>query len=142
IRSTEPVCGADKRRDDVWREIADGLRPLYGDPLLRSIAVSSMIYLLFSGILMAVYVLYATRHLGIMPGLLGVIFGMGGLGTAVGAALARPLARRLGAGSAMIAANLVGGLCTLLIPLADHPSSTAVVLLLAAQGGSQLMGGV
>lgn len=142
IRSTESALIADNRRAGVWGEIADGLRPLYVDPLLRSIAVSSMIYLLFNGILMAVYVLYAIRHLGIMPGLLGVIFGMGGMGAAVGAVLARPLVRRLGAGSVMIVANLVGGLCTLLIPLADHPSSTAVLLLLAAQGGSQLMGAI
>src|SRR5437763_6188886 len=42
----------------------------------------------------------------------------------------------------MIAANLVGGLCTLLTSLADHPSFSAVMLLLAAQGGSQPMGGI
>ena len=139
IRAPEPAPAADGRRDDAWREACDGVRTLCRDPVLRSIAGSSTIYLFFSSTTIAVYVLYATRELGIVPGTLGLIFGFGGAGAVVGALIAARSARWLGAGPAMIAANLVAGLCMLLIPLAGA-SPAAVPLLMAAQFGSQSMG--
>lgn len=141
IRSTEATPRADLRRTNLWVELIEGLRPLSGDAVVRSITVASTIYLLFSSMVLAVYVLYATRELGITPGLLGLIFGMGGLGTAVGATLAQLAVRGLGIGGALLLTETVGGLCTLMIPLADQAPARAVVLLLAAQGGSAVAGG-
>lgn len=142
IRSREAPPHAELRRLGLGRELIEGLRPLAGDPVMRSITAASMLYLLFSSSVLAVYVLYVTRQLGITPGLLGVIFGVGGLGTAGGAALAQPIARRLGIGVTLILTELVGGLCTLLIPLADQGPIKPLVLLLVAQGGWALAGGL
>ncbi|MGH2601109.1 MAG: MFS transporter [Dehalococcoidia bacterium] len=141
IRTREPTPSGDDRRDGAWREALAGVRTLYLDPVLRSFAVSSTIYLFFSSTTIAVYVLYTTRALGIAPGTLGLIFGFGGVGSVVGALIAARFARWLGAGHAMIVANLVGGLCMLLTPLASDGTS-AVPLLMTAQFGSQSMGAV
>jgi predicted MFS family arabinose efflux permease len=101
-----------------------------------------MIYLFFSTMMVAVYVLYATRDLGLRPGALGVIFGLGGAGSVLGALLATRSARRLGTGPAMIVADLLGGLFTLLIPLAGAVPSAAAVVLGVAQLASQMMGAI
>jgi MFS family permease len=142
IRSLEPQPIPGNLHTSVWMEISDGLRPLYRDPLLRSIVGSSMIYLFFSSIMLAVYVLYATRDLAITPAVLGVIYGLGGMGAAVGAVLASRATRRLGIGRTMIIANLVAGFFLLLIPLADMVPAAAALLLAIAQCASQMMGAV
>jgi MFS family permease len=136
----EPIQGANK--SSMRREIADGLRPLYRDPLLRSIVGSSMIYLFFSSIMLAVYVLYATRDLALTPAMLGSVYGLGGVGAAIGAVFARRVAQQLGLGLTLIVANLIGGLVLLLIPLAGSLPTAAALLLAIAQGVSQAMGAV
>jgi MFS family permease len=140
IRVREPLPGGDQARERAWRQVITGMRLLWVDPVLRSFVMSSTVYLLFSSTTMAVYVLYATDELGIAAGSLGLIFGAGGVGALCGAALAEPLARRFGAGTAMIASNLLGGLSMVLIPLANQ-GVYAVPILIIAQFGSQSMGG-
>lgn len=141
IRQPEPVPAVAGRRVVAWRNVLDGLGTLYRDPVLRSITGSSTIYFFFSSITMAVYVLYVTRELGIGPGTIGVIFGSGGVGSVVGSLIAARSVHWRGAGPAMVAANIVGGTCMLLIPMASDTSS-GVALLIAAQFGAQSMGAV
>jgi MFS family permease len=142
MRSREPERASDGRHDSVWREIFAGLRTLYFDPILRSVVVSSVTYLFFSAMALSIFVLYATRSLGVAPGTLGLIFGLGGVGSVLGAALAMRTARRIGTGPAMIAANLVGGLFWLMVPLAGGLPSAAVPLLMLSRFGAQLAGSV
>jgi MFS family permease len=142
IRAPEPAPAPGSSHTSIWRDIFDGLRPLYRDRLLQSIVGSSMIYLFFSSIMLAVYVLYVTRDLAMMPAMLGIIYGLGGTGAAVGAVIARPVAQRLGIGPTMIVANLVGGLSLLLVPLAGTIPAAAALLLGIAQCVSQTMGAV
>lgn len=139
IRAREPAPEADCRARGVWRDIAEGLRTLYQDRMLRAITGSSMIYLCASSASLAVYVLYVTRDLGLGPGTLGVIFGLGGAGSVAGALMAARFARWLGTGPAMIVADLLGGASLLLIPAADG-GRLDVGLLMTAQFGSQAMG--
>jgi len=141
VRMQEPQPDQSRRRG-LWQGIAEGLKPLYRDPILRSVAGSSMIYLFFSSVMLAVYVLYATRNLGLSPAALGIVFGAGGVGAVLGAGIATRVTDRLGIGSTMILANLVGGLFTLLVPLAGTVPAATVYLLGIAQGVSQLMGAV
>ncbi|HEX2194666.1 MAG TPA: MFS transporter, partial [Candidatus Limnocylindria bacterium] len=142
IRSPEPAPHPDSRHGRGWGAIFAGLRPLWADPIVRSIAVSTTIYLFFSNLMIPVFVLYATRELGVTPGTLGLIFGFGGVGSVCGAVVALPTARRWGIGPAMIGADLAGALFLLLVPLARAAPLAAVPLLMAAQFGSQLMGTV
>ncbi len=142
IRSNEPERASDGRHDGVRREILAGLRTLYADRILRSIVLSSVTYVFFSYMALSIYVLYATRAVGVVPGTLGLIFGLGGLGSVCGAALALRTARLMGTGRAMIVADLVGGLFWLIVPLAGEVPSATVPLLMVAQFGSQLAGSV
>jgi predicted MFS family arabinose efflux permease len=142
IRTQEPEPAPARSHTNIWRDIVDGLRPFYRDRLLQSIVGSSMIYLFFSSIMLAVYVLYVTRDLAMTPTVLGIIYGLGGAGATVGAVIARPVAQRLGIGSTMIVANLVGGLFLLLVPLAETIPTSAALVLGLAQCASQTMGAV
>jgi MFS family permease len=139
IRVREPAPGAEGRRASGRWAVLDGLRTLWMDPVQRSIAVSSTTYLFFGSTAFAMYVLHATRGLGIAPGTLGVIFGLGGVGSVAGALVAARSMRLLGAGSAMIVANVVAGLCAL-VPPAVSGGPSVVPLLTAAQVGTQFMG--
>jgi MFS family permease len=142
IRSREPEPAAIGQRGSIGQDISEGLRSLYRDPLLRTLAGSSMIYLFFSSIMLAVYVLYATRNLAIAPAALGLVFGLGGAGAVLGAMIAERAARQLGIGPAMIGANLLSGLCLLLIPLAGDLPFGATLWLGLAQVVSQMMGAI
>lgn len=142
IRADEPEPAAPRQRASLRQEIAQGLQPLYRDPMLRSVVGSSMIYLFFSSTILAVYVLYATRELQITPAILGMIFGAGGAGAVIGALLAAWLTQLLGIGRVMISANLLSGLSILLIPLAASIPAAGVLLLATAQFVSQMMGAI
>ncbi len=142
IKTTESSLKPAERKS-VWQTVHEGLKPLYTHPLLRSVAGSSMIYLFFSSVMLAVYVLFATREVGLSPAALGVVYGIGGVGAVVGASVAVSATTRLGLGRTMIGANLIGGLFILLVPFAsDVPPTAAFSLLGVAQGVSQLMGAV
>lgn len=142
IRFQETDPALHYHRTNLWTELAEGLRPLYRNLLLRSIIGASMIYLFFSYIMVAVYVLYAVRELAIAPVELGIIYGLGGAGAVFGAVVATSAAQRLGIGQTLIVANLVGGLSLLLVPMAGAIPVAAIVVLGIAQFASQLMGAV
>jgi predicted MFS family arabinose efflux permease len=81
----------------------------------------------------ATYMIYVTRGLGFEPGLLGVIFGLGGISSLAGAAAAGAAARRCGAGPAIIAGLAMMGISMLFIPLARGAGLVAAGLLIAQQ---------
>jgi predicted MFS family arabinose efflux permease len=81
---------------------------------------------------MAVYVLYATRELGVPPALLGVIFAAGGPGALLGSVSAGRVANRFGLGATIIGALLVTELSNLLVPLASGPVPIVVGMLALA----------
>jgi MFS family permease len=116
----------------IWAELREGLVVVLGNPHLRSIAGCTATTNLFGNGMMAVYVLYATRELGIGPALLGIILAAGGPGALLGALLAGRMANRFGLGATIIGASLVGGLANLLVPLASGPELAIAALLLLA----------
>jgi len=133
IRMPEPPPTPRAQRRSVWNEVGEGLGVVLRDPLLRSIAASSGTFNIFTNVLFAVYVLYATRELGIAPALLGVIFLVFGLGGLAGAVLARRIQSQIGLGPTLGGIGLVDGVATLLVPLAAAFPLITVPLLMAAQ---------
>ncbi len=123
--------------EGLRRQIAEGLRALLGHPLLRPIVLASAVIGLFARGVLALYVLFATRELGIGPATLGLVFAAGGVGAIPGAFLAARAARRFGTGPVILGGWFVGGLALLLVPIASGP--WAVPLLAASQ---LLAGGV
>ncbi|HEX5502891.1 MAG TPA: MFS transporter [Thermomicrobiales bacterium] len=126
-----PADAADGARAGLWREIGEGLRVVLGNRLLRAIAGCTGTSNLFGSMMFAVFVLYATRDLGLSPALLGVVLAAFGPGGLLGALLAGPAARRLGVGPAIVGSIAVGGVAGLLVPLAAGPAAVTVPLLMA-----------
>ncbi len=136
IKRREPKPGADhdahgQPRVGVRAEVAEGLRYVLGNRYLRSIAATTGLWNLFSTIAFATYLVFMVRDLGLDPGVIGVVLGIGNLGAIVGAFTATALGRRFGVGHAIVGAAALGGPAALLVPLASL--GWAIPLLIIAQ---------
>jgi MFS family permease len=129
IRRPEPSPVRSDAGLPLRRSIADGLRKLLGHPLLRAIIVASVPITFFTSGFLALYVLYATRELGLAPATIGLIFAAGGVGAISGAVLARRAAARFGVGPAIIGGWVLAAAGALLVPLAAGPTVVVVVIL-------------
>lgn len=99
-------------------ETADGLRFVSGDPLLRVIALfAAAANFGFSG-LEAILVYFLVRTLHLASDVVGLTLAVLGVGGVLGAALARPLARRFGSARLAVRGLAIGLPFALLIPLA------------------------
>jgi Na+/melibiose symporter-like transporter len=132
IRSREAVVMAEEQ-PDMYREIGDGLQAVWQQALLRAIAVAVLVEGLADGIFRALVVLYMSRGLGFNPGILTMIWAVGGVSSFAGAALAPRLTRRFGPGRLMITGLAVFGITTLFIPLASGATLLSAVFLIIAQ---------
>jgi MFS family permease len=133
IRTPEPPPPPPEERIGALREAADGMRTVVRHPLLRSLAVATPLASFGSGMFFATYMIFVTRGLGFNPGVLGVIFGLGGISSLAGAMVAGSAARRFGAGPAMIAGMTMMGISMLFIPIARGATVVAAGLLIAQQ---------
>lgn len=129
IRAPEPAPKPSDQRENIWRELGEGLRLVSGNRLLRAIAGCMGIVGLFNSVLEAVFVLYVTRELGIEPGLLGLVFAVGSVGFLLGTLLPGWVTRRFGLGPGIVGGLLLVGLSDLLIPLADESMAVVVIIL-------------
>jgi len=137
IRQPEPPRPAVTEREPILHEIREGLRVVLGSPVLRAIAAAHSATHVLWGVFGTTYLLFATREIGLGPAAIGIIAGVGGLGSFFGAAVASRIAKRFGIGRAMILGLVglsVGGA---LIPLAP---SGAVLVGAAFLIGQQLIG--
>ena len=142
IRSAEPapVSGeerdegsASEERDQIFREIREGLRALAGNPTVRSLVSCTGTIAFFNAVIEAVLVLYLVRVLGLSAATIGIIFSVGGFGFLVGAVLAGRVTTYVPVGVVLVGGPLLIGVADLLIPLAGGPALLAVGLPCAAQ---------
>src|SRR6266540_175163 len=134
IRNPEAVPALSERRS-VRAEIREGLRVIFRDRRLWSIAGCTGTANLFSGALFALYVLYAVRNLGLDAVGIGIIGGLGSIGGILGAVTANRLAQRIGIGQAILAGISVGAASALGIVFAT-PELGFALLTAMAFGGS------
>lgn len=93
-----------------------GIRFVFENPILRPIFVTSMVFNVGWFILQAVFVVYATRQLGLSPTGIGVAMGSYGAGMVLGAFIVPVLSKRLTVG-AIAAVGPVGGLTASVLTL-------------------------
>lgn len=137
IRAPEPPRPPARDRAPILAEIRDGLAVISGAPILRSYAVGSALAHLLWGVFGSVWILYATEQLGLTPAMIGVVAGLGGVGSLAGAVVVAPLARRLGVGSTLVVMLVGFSLGNAFIPLAPDG---APLLAAAFLIGQQLLG--
>ncbi len=131
IRQPESVPAKSTRKKNVWQEIGEGLGVVFGNRLLRSIAGCTGTGNLFSNLSGAVYTLYLINELKVEPAILGVIFALGSIGALLGALAANRVAQRFGLGPAILGSAAVGGVASILLPLASGSLWLAIPLLIA-----------
>jgi MFS family permease len=136
IRQPEPAVPAVGDREPVAREIRDGLRVVLASPTLRAIAAAHGSTHLLWGIFGTVYLLFATRDLGLGPAAIGIIAGIGGAGSFIGASVAGRIVKRFGVGQTMLLGMVGFTVGSALIPLAP---SGAVLVGAAFLVGQQLI---
>lgn len=132
IRAPEPAL--EPQADGRLRaRVAAGFRFIFGSRVLRSSLACVATINFFNFMFWALFVLYATRTLGVEPGALGLILAAGAIGGVIGAVVAGRVGRRIGVGPAYALGCLVFPLPLLLVPLADGPELAIVAMLIAAE---------
>jgi MFS family permease len=133
IRAPEPPPKPPEQRSGVREEFTEGVRFLLRDPVLRPVAAAAVTLELSWRLFGAVFLVFVTKDLGFKPGLLGMIFAVGGVSSLVGALLARRSADRFGLGPSMWGGLILMSVSMLFIPLAQGATALAVFLLVAQQ---------
>ena len=117
IRTPEPKSEVPEGGHPSLRHgMAEGLRFVFQNPLLRAIAFTTASSNLASGIAAAVEVVFLVRTVHASPAVIGLLFTLGGVGGLLGAFVAGPLARRIGGARATIV-GILTNVGALLIPL-------------------------
>ncbi|MFI5486873.1 MFS transporter [Micromonospora echinaurantiaca] len=128
IRPTEP---APARGGGLG--IGAGLGFLARVPMMRAILLGTTTVNLFNFMFAALFVLYATRQLGLSPGMLGLVLGAGAVGGLCGAAVTGRLTRRFGIGPTLVTGFVLFPAPLLLVPLAGGPTPLVLGMLFAAE---------
>jgi len=137
IRSPEPLRAMDASSvaalTNAWREIVAGLRFVFGTPVLCALAGAEATMSLFGNVVGVVILLDWTERLGLSPLAIGLVSGVGGIGSFVGAAFAARVFRRWGPARTLLRTLLFARLSTGFVVLAGGPTWLAVTLLLTQQ---------
>ena len=132
IQVEEPAVDRDGR-PPALRAIAEGVRFVFGDPLLRASAACTSTMNFFNLMLYAILVLFMSRTLGLAPATIGFVFGAGAVGALLGAVAAPRLARAIGFGPAILAGAIAFPAPALLVPLAGGGHARAAAILTASE---------
>ena len=87
---------------NVWREIGEGLRLVWGNRTLWGLAWLAGLWQFLHHMQIAVLILFATRELGLSAGAIGFAYACGGLGCVLASAFAERLSRRFGVGPVIV----------------------------------------
>ena len=120
IRAPEPLP-APRERPHLWREMAEGLRIVVHQPVLRALMGTTATYRFFGSFIGTIYWLFLVRDLGLPPAIVGVSIGIGGVGAFIGTLVAERITRRFGVGRTLIGSLIIVPLGSglLLLPITE-----------------------
>lgn len=118
IRTIEPNPRKPANRN-LRSEILEGLRLVFGNPILRAIGLNNAMTSLCQSAYVAIAVVFLVREVHLSAGTIGLLGSLGLAGALIGAVLARRLAVTVGAGRVLSVTVLVNGLAFLCYPLTD-----------------------
>jgi MFS family permease len=132
IRATEPPAEHDPTIP-LRTRLATGLRFIWGNDVFRASLLGFATINFFNLMFGALFVLYATRELGVSPGALGIILGIGAVGGLLGAFGAPRLSAAIGVGRGLILGAFLFPVPLLLVPAADGPKPVVLTMLFLAE---------
>ncbi|MCU1550194.1 MAG: putative MFS-type transporter YfiS [Glaciihabitans sp.] len=118
-------------RQPLHREIAEGVKFVIGQPLIRSVAGTTATSNFFSTLGGTLYPLFVLRTLGIGSLGLGVTLSAGAVGGLLGALATPRLAKWIGEGRIIVVSAFLSGAAFLLVPLSALLHGPAAVILLS-----------
>jgi MFS family permease len=130
---TRPAAtNGDNPLPSIASDVVEGLRAVWREPLLRGMIAAGIAQNMAFGLFGTVFLLYVNQEIGFNPGILGLIFAVGGVSAFLGAMIANRLPR-FGIGAVMIVALLLTALGEAFVPLATTANALGVALLVGQQ---------
>ncbi len=128
VHDTETLSDPAERQS-LPKEIAEGLRFVFGHPLLRRITATTGTSNFFGTLAFTLQAILILRILGLGPAALGIIFGIGSVGGLLGALATPWIQKRIGEGTAVSLSALAMGLGVLALPLSSVFPDYALAIL-------------
>jgi len=129
VKDTEQLSDP-KQRESLPKEIAEGLRFVFGHPLLWRITATTGSSNFFGTLTMTLEAILILRILGFSPVTLGIIFAIGSVGGLLGALATPWVTKRLGEGTAVSVSAVLFGVSAATVPLAGVLPAIALPLLI------------
>ncbi|MEM7533126.1 MAG: MFS transporter [Chloroflexota bacterium] len=98
--------------------LIEGIRYIWQQAILRAFTGTNATFMFCFGIAQTVLLLFFTETLALSESMIGLIFGIGGIGGLIGAGLASWVSSRLGVGITIIVASILRGAGLATVPLA------------------------
>ena len=117
-RQESHVAAAKEQKPSLWTELKEGLRFVLGNPYLRAQAGCTATANFFFSVGFSIVLVYYVRVLDLSPGVIGIVFSIGSIGSLVAALTARRLTGRFGVGPTTLGAAFLEGPAMLLIAVA------------------------
>lgn len=133
IWQEEPPPPEPEDREPVLTEIRVGLSIVWQSPILRAFVGAQMALAALWGVFGATFFLFVLDDLGLSPAVLGVVAGVGGASSFIGAVVASRTTARWGIGPVAIGAMLLAAVGNAFIPLAPSGLPLIAVACLVAQ---------
>jgi MFS family permease len=121
--------------------LLSGARWIRGNAVIRAELLGVATLNLFNFMFFALFVLYATRSLGVRPAALGLVLGAASVGTLLGSFVTARISRRFGVGPAFVAGCFLFPAPLILVPAAGGPHWLVLAFLFVSEfvGGIGLM---
>lgn len=132
IRRSEPEPEPRDTTSGTAADLAAGARWVFGDPVLRVVALVGTFLNFFTIWIQPVFLLFAVHTLSLSAGTVGFVLSAGAVGGVLGAALAGRLLARKPFGRVYVLAVAVMLAARFLLPLAAGPEALAVAMVIAA----------
>jgi len=113
--------------------LLSGVRWIRHNAVIRAELLGVATLNLFNFMFFALFLLYATRNLGVRPATLGIVLGAGSVGTVSASFITARVGRRFGIGPAFIAGCFLFPAPLILVPAAGGPYWLILLLLFAAE---------
>jgi MFS family permease len=115
------------------RALLSGARWIRRNAVVRAALLGVATLNLFNFMFFALFVLYATRNLGVGPATLGIVLGAASIGTVAGSFVTGRIARRIGIGPAFLVGCFLFPAPLILVPAAAGPHWLVLACLFTAE---------